>query len=88
VLFHQNEKLVRIYETGALRLYNIAADRGERQDLAPSNPARAAELDQKLSRYLADVHAQMPAPNPSFDASEETPKLQKGPRKKDKPVSL
>lgn len=88
VLFHQNEKLVRIYETGALRLYNIAADRGERQDLAPSHPARAAELDQKLSRYLADVHAQMPAPNPSFDASKETPKLQKGPRKKDKPGSL
>jgi arylsulfatase A len=88
VLLLRNEKLVRVYETNTLRLYDLSKDRGERQDLAASQPARAAELDKKLSLYLESVQAQMPVPNPSFDPSKELPKAQKGPRKKDKPASL
>jgi arylsulfatase A len=88
VLLLENEKLIRVYESGGLRLYNLGADRGERRDLAQSNPARAAELDKKLSLYLEAVQAQMPKPNPSFDASKEAPKLQKGSRKKDKSAPL
>ena len=88
VLLTQNEKLIHVYETGTLHLYNLSNDRGERRDLAPSNPAHAAELDKKLSQYLLSVQAQMPVLNPSFDATKEAPKLQKGPRKKDKNASL
>lgn len=84
----QNEKLIRVYETGTLRLYNLANDRGERHDLAAANPARAAELDKRLSQYLESVQAQMPTVNSAFDPSKEAPRLQKGPRKKDKAAPL
>ena len=62
-------KLVRIYETGALRLYNIAQDPGERCDLAAEMPDKTSDLDRRLSLYLDSVHAQMPSPNPSYDPS-------------------
>jgi len=60
-------KLIRIYETGALRLFNLANDPGERHDLTPEMPDKARELNQRLSDYLAAVNAQMPSPNPNFD---------------------
>lgn len=83
-LLTESEKLIRVYETGALRLYNLANDRAEHHDLAPLNPNRAAELNKKLARYLDSVQAQMPTLNPAFNPAIEPPKLQKGPHKKDK----
>ena len=62
-------KLVRIYETGALRLYNIAQDPGERHDLASEMPEKTKDLDARLTAYLDSVHAQLPVPNPNFDPS-------------------
>jgi hypothetical protein len=53
-------KLIRVYETNARRLFNIATDPGERHDLAREMPEKAKELDQRLSDYLAAVNAQMP----------------------------
>jgi arylsulfatase A-like enzyme len=58
-------KLIRAYETGALKLFDIAKDPGERRDLAQDMPDKAKELDRRLSDYLAAVGAQMPAANPS-----------------------
>ena len=60
-------KLVRIYETGERRLYDLAEDIGERRDLARAMPDRAKELDRKLSDYLTSVDAQMPSINPNPD---------------------
>ena len=60
-------KLVRIYETGALRLYNIAQDPGEGRDLSSEMPDKTKDLDQLLTGYLDSIHAQMPAPNPNYD---------------------
>ncbi len=60
-------KLIRVYETGALKLFNIAKDPGERRDLAQEMPDKAKELNQRLSDYLAAVNAQMPTANPNFD---------------------
>lgn len=60
-------KLVRIYETGALRLYNIAQDPGERRDLSAEMPEKAKDLDARLTAYLDSVDAQMPVPNPNYD---------------------
>jgi arylsulfatase A len=60
-------KLIRVYDTGALELFNIARDPGERHDLAREMPDKAAELNRRLGDYLAAVNAQMPAPNPNFD---------------------
>jgi len=56
-------KLLRFYrQTGLteVELYNIANDIGETNDLAGTNPAKVAELEQKLDDYLAGVDAQMP----------------------------
>jgi arylsulfatase A len=70
-------KLVRTYETGALRLYNIARDPGERHDLASEMPEKSTDLDRRLTAYLESVHAQMPVPNPNYDPSKPA-SLQRG----------
>ncbi len=57
-------KLIRSYETGVRRLFNITQDPGERRDLAQKNPDRVEELDQQLAAYLTAVNAQMPTPAP------------------------
>jgi arylsulfatase A-like enzyme len=62
-------KLVRVYETGALALFNIAKDPGERRDLAREMPDKVQEMNQRLTDYLLAVNAQMPKPNPNYDAS-------------------
>ena len=80
-------KLVRAYETGTLRLFNLAKDPGEHHDLAREMPDKAKELDQRLSDYLVAVNAQMPAPNPNYDSSKPTtaPEPKRGGRRKEKP---
>lgn len=62
-------KLVRVYEMGQLRLFNIAEDPGERRDLAAKMPEKVQELDRRLSEYLAAVNAQMPVLNARYDPS-------------------
>ncbi|MEI7899779.1 MAG: sulfatase-like hydrolase/transferase [bacterium] len=74
-------KLIRAYETGAVQLFNIANDPGERRDLAREMPDKGKELDQRLTAYLAAVHAQMPTPNPDYDAAKPTARKEGGKRK-------
>jgi arylsulfatase A-like enzyme len=77
-------KLVRVYETDARHLYNIAQDLGERTDLAATMPDKVADLDARLAAYLKAVDAQMPTPNPNYDPSKApAPTQRKG--KKGKP---
>ena len=52
-----DEKLVRDDRTGALRLYDLAADPGERDDLANARPDRARALDAQLDATLAEARA-------------------------------
>lgn len=61
--------MIRLYETGARSLYNLAEDPGERRDLASRLLEKVRELDQRLTDYLAAVGAQMPQPNPDADTS-------------------
>lgn len=74
-------KLIHVYESGALELFNIARDPGESRDLAKEMPEKAAELDRCLSAYLAAVNAQMPEANPSYDPSKATGTQHGGKRK-------
>jgi arylsulfatase A-like enzyme len=62
-------KLIRVYETGALELFNLAEDPGERRDLGREMPDKVKEMNQRLTDYLLAVDAQMPKPNPNYDPS-------------------
>lgn len=64
-------KLLHFYETGETRLFNLAEDLAERNDLTASQPKVAADLKQRLETYLAEVGASMPRPNPDFDPAKE-----------------
>jgi arylsulfatase A len=74
-------KLIRVYETGALKLFNIATDPGERHDLAIEMPDKAKVLNQRLTDYLLAIGAQMAKPNPSYDSSKPTEARRGGKRK-------
>ena len=62
-------KLLKFYEDDSVKVFNLAKDLGERDDLAATMPAEAARLRQRLEKYLADVHAQLPTVNPRYDAN-------------------
>jgi len=69
------------YETGALRLFNIAKDPGERRDLATENAGKSQRAGSTADGILAAVSAQMPTPNMNYDASRPTQTKQGGKRK-------
>jgi arylsulfatase A-like enzyme len=70
-------KLVKNYEAGTLRLFDLARDPAEDRDLARGNAGLVKELDTRLAQYLEEVGAQLPRPNPNYDPQaprqEETP---------------
>lgn len=59
-------KLIKFYETGEVRLYDLAGDLGETRDLSAELPDKAAELDTRLSEYLDAINAPMPVVNPDY----------------------
>ncbi len=75
-------KLIRAYETGALRLFNLAKDPGERHHLARELPDKVKELDQRLTEYLTAMNAQMPKPNPNYDPTKPTETKRDGGKRK------
>ena len=74
-------KLIRIYQTGALKLFDLSQDPGERLDLAAQLPEKVKALNQRLTDYLLAVNAQMPKPNPNYDPARPTELKRGGPRK-------
>ena len=55
-------KLIENYETGALELYNLAADPSEKFDRAADAPARVKTLHAQLTAWRTAVGAKMPTP--------------------------
>ena len=54
-------------KTGSHRwLYNLKEDIGENNNLAPSMPEKAAEMEKMLMAYLHEVNAEIPVPNPNY----------------------
>jgi arylsulfatase A-like enzyme len=51
-------KLVERYEDGRVQLYDLAADPGERHDLAASEPRRVTPMRERLHAWYRDVGAQ------------------------------
>ena len=60
-------KLIEFYEDGRVELYDLAADVGEKTNLAEKLPKKTAELRAKLAAWRKAVGAAMPTPNPNHD---------------------
>lgn len=73
-----NFKLMRIYETGARRLFDLSKDLAERNDLAKQMPDKVAELDRRLTENLAAVSAQMPTINANLPPGQVPPDAKRG----------
>ena len=59
-------KLLEYFEDSRIELYNLKDDLGEKTDLAPQMPDKAASLLQQLHHWRTQVGAASPSPNPAF----------------------
>lgn len=66
-----NYKLILFFEDSHVEMYNLAADIGEKRDLAQLEPGRAAEMRARLEAWLKETKAQIPEPNPGYDPKRE-----------------
>jgi arylsulfatase A-like enzyme len=65
-------KLHEYFEDGALELYNLDKDVGERQNLARRNPAKARQMHKLLKEWRDLTGAPVPEePNPDYDSAYE-----------------
>ncbi|MCF6175275.1 MAG: sulfatase [Victivallaceae bacterium] len=62
-----NKKLIKDYDSGELKLFDLDKDIGETNDLAKSNPEETEKLHQRLLAYLQMVKAQLPTVNSEYD---------------------
>lgn len=56
-------KLLEYFEDGHVELYNLRNDLGEEQNLASSEPEKAAELHRQLADWRVSIDAPMPTKN-------------------------
>lgn len=59
-------KLVELYETGKLELYNLKNDLSESDDLATKMSEKTEEMHSLLVNWRKEVKAQLPVPNPEY----------------------
>lgn len=59
-------KLIELYETGTLELYNLEEDISESNDLSDAMKAKTNEMYRLLTEWRKSVNAQMPVPNPDY----------------------
>jgi arylsulfatase A len=71
-----DHKLIEFYDDHSVELYDLKVDIGERNNLAESSPTIVNSLREELHQWLRAVKAQMPTPNPNYDATkpEHTPR--------------
>ncbi len=62
-------KLIHFFEDDRVELYNLKKDLSEKNDLAKTEPKKVAELRQQLNEWRTTVGAQLPVPNPNYDAA-------------------
>lgn len=73
-----NWKLHEYFEDGALELYNLATDLGEKNNVIKSHPMVAAELYGELKAWRESLHAPVPTePNPKYEPVEAADFLMK-----------
>jgi len=72
-------KLFRVFHNGdtfahEYKLYHLADDIGERNNLAAAYPERVQAMDQLIEAHLNGAHAVVPLPNKNFDPTTATGK--------------
>ena len=60
-------KLIKFYETGEARLFDLSSDLGETRNLARQMPEESKRSLRRLEVYLEAIGAQMPDTNPDHD---------------------
>ncbi|TWT66042.1 sulfatase [Allorhodopirellula solitaria] len=71
-------KLHEYFEDGALELYDLSSDPGERHDLSDTMPEQTAELHELLMRWRNQTGAPVPSQaNPKYDAEFERRAIEK-----------
>ena len=77
IAVHEGDwKLIRLFHQGQggghdYRLYQLADDIGETNDLAAAEPAKVRELDALIQKHLVESQAVVPLPNPEFNPAKE-----------------
>ena len=66
-------KLVKLYETDTVKLFDLANDPGEARDLAESRPEETRRLRRLLEAHLDRIGASLPASNPQVAPENERP---------------
>ncbi|MBT3294351.1 MAG: sulfatase [Verrucomicrobia bacterium] len=64
-------KLIHYFEDGHDELYDLATDEDEQHDVSAAHGTRGAELRARLDRWLIEVDAKLPLPDPEYDAEKE-----------------
>ncbi len=67
-LFHQGENGAHDY-----RLYDLAGDIGERENLATRYPEKVRQLDRQIEDHIQQAQTVVPQPNPRFDPAQYQP---------------
>ncbi|MEO2016713.1 MAG: sulfatase [Fuerstiella sp.] len=65
-------RLIEFHEDNSLRLFDLASDLGEHNNLATQKPDRASALYSNLQRWRTSVGAQMPSRNSAYDSARES----------------
>ena len=79
-LIHGRYKLIHFYEDDRSELYDLAADMGERFNLAETEPTLTSNLKETLDSWLISIDAAIPQHNPNYDPDKQ---LIWGPRPRD-----
>jgi len=70
-------KLIRFFETGLTKLYNLKDDIGETYELSEKFPEKKKEMENLLKNWIQETNAPVPSePNPEFDETAYNTKLQ------------
>lgn len=81
-------KLIHFFEDDHVELYNLKKDISEKDDLSKTEPKKVTELRKQLDDWRKSVGAQLPVPNPNYDAARvweaEKPAGGKGKQKAEK----
>ncbi|WDE97614.1 sulfatase-like hydrolase/transferase [Lentisphaera profundi] len=64
-------KLLEVYETGELELYNLVDDLAEQKNLISEQPERAAQMLKKLQQWRLESSSPLPKANPTYEAEKD-----------------